>query len=153
MIHILFRLVKTMPCLAAFMSSLTIMTIAVDRHRAICRPTLTQVPFHFPHFFHYLVKYCQCQLGFASSLLVCLGILLLSLLFCLPLILKSRVLSVGTILVRTDNKKFNLIIKFSCIHVLQGSDVNSSELLSVKICIEVCKMKIFNIQRKLFFDI
>ena len=32
-----------MPCLAAFMSSLTIMTIAVDRHRAICRPTLKQV--------------------------------------------------------------------------------------------------------------
>ena len=38
-----FRLVKVFPCLAVFMSSFTILAIAVDRHRMICRPTYRQV--------------------------------------------------------------------------------------------------------------
>ena len=34
---------KVLPCFAVFMSSFTIMAIAVDRHRMICRPTYRQV--------------------------------------------------------------------------------------------------------------
>ena len=36
-------MVKVVPCLAVIMSSLTIMVIAVDRHRVICKPTFKQV--------------------------------------------------------------------------------------------------------------
>jgi hypothetical protein len=38
-----FRLVKTLPCIAVFMSSLTIVVIAIDRYLVICRPTHKQV--------------------------------------------------------------------------------------------------------------
>ena len=34
---------KTVPCMAAFMSSLTIITVAVDRHRVITRSHKKQV--------------------------------------------------------------------------------------------------------------
>ena len=37
------RLVKTVPSVAAFMSSLTIMTVALDRHRIIVKSHKTQV--------------------------------------------------------------------------------------------------------------
>ena len=37
------RLVKVVPCMAVFMSSFTIIAIAVDRHRMICKPTFRQV--------------------------------------------------------------------------------------------------------------
>ena len=37
------RLVKCLPCVSVYMSSLTIMAIAVDRHRVICKPTFSQV--------------------------------------------------------------------------------------------------------------
>ena len=42
-------MLKSFPCLAVFMSSFTIMAIAIDRHRMICRPTYRQVltGFHF----------------------------------------------------------------------------------------------------------
>ena len=38
-----FRIVKTFPCVAAFMSSLTIVLVALDRHRIIILATRTQV--------------------------------------------------------------------------------------------------------------
>ena len=37
------RLVRTVPCVAAFMSSLTVITVALDRQRVILRPHQTQV--------------------------------------------------------------------------------------------------------------
>ena len=37
------RLVQTVPCLAAFMSSLTVISVALDRHRVILSPHLSQV--------------------------------------------------------------------------------------------------------------
>jgi hypothetical protein len=37
------RLVKTLPCIAVFMSSLTIVVIALDRYLVICRPAHRQV--------------------------------------------------------------------------------------------------------------
>ena len=37
------RLVKCLPCVAVYMSSLTIIGIAFDRHRVICKPTYRQV--------------------------------------------------------------------------------------------------------------
>ena len=43
MTSFLLRLIRTLPCLAAFMSSLTIMTIAVDRFRFIVRQHKSQV--------------------------------------------------------------------------------------------------------------
>ena len=39
----LFRIVKTLPCVAVFMSSLTIVSIAVDRYRIIVHSTARQV--------------------------------------------------------------------------------------------------------------
>ncbi len=38
-----YRLVKTLPCIAVFMSSLTIVVIAIDRYLVICRPAQRQV--------------------------------------------------------------------------------------------------------------
>jgi hypothetical protein len=35
--------VKTLPCIAVFMSSLTIVVIAIDRYLVICRPAQRQV--------------------------------------------------------------------------------------------------------------
>ena len=85
------RLLKSFPCLAVFMSSLTIMAIAVDRHRMICRPTYT-------------------QLGFGSALLLCPLILIVSLLFCLPLYIKTRLHSLDTVLgVRLPSEKYSNI--------------------------------------------
>ena len=37
-------MVKTLPCVAVFMSSLTIVVIALDRYLVICRPAHRQVP-------------------------------------------------------------------------------------------------------------
>ena len=37
------RLVRSVPCVAVYMSSLTIIGIAFDRHRVICKPTYRQV--------------------------------------------------------------------------------------------------------------
>ena len=42
----LFRLVRTVPCMAAFMSSLTVISVAMDRHRVIVRPHMNQVELH-----------------------------------------------------------------------------------------------------------
>ncbi len=39
------RIVKTLPCVAVFMSSLTIVSIAVDRYRIIVHSTARQVVF------------------------------------------------------------------------------------------------------------
>ena len=39
----LFRLVQTVPCMAAFMSSLSLISLALDRHRAIMKPHMSQV--------------------------------------------------------------------------------------------------------------
>ena len=38
----MFRLVQTVPCTAAFMSSLAVITVALDRHRTILRPHMSQ---------------------------------------------------------------------------------------------------------------
>ena len=40
---LILRLVKTVPSVAAFMSSLTIITVAMDRHRVIVSSYKTQV--------------------------------------------------------------------------------------------------------------
>jgi hypothetical protein len=41
------RIVKTLPCVAVFMSSLTIVSIAIDRYRIIVHSTATQVAFFY----------------------------------------------------------------------------------------------------------
>ena len=44
-ISVFCRIVKTVPNLAVFMSSFTIVAIAIDRYYVICRPTRSQVYF------------------------------------------------------------------------------------------------------------
>ena len=38
-----FRLVQTVPCMATFMSSLSLISVALDRYRAIMKPHMNQV--------------------------------------------------------------------------------------------------------------
>ena len=98
------RLVKVFPCLAVFMSSFTIMAIAVDRHRMICRPTYRQVS-SVPSD---CIEQLPPQIGFGWALLLCLGIFLTALLFCLPLYFKTRLHSLTRILVSSLSVGYRL---------------------------------------------
>ena len=90
------RLVKCLPCVTVYMSSLTIMAIAVDRHRVICKPTFSQVGQReddIPEVTRWL------QIGSGSAVLICVAILLVSIAFCLPLIIWTRTHSFSTLAV------------------------------------------------------
>ena len=50
------RLVKTLPCVAAYMSSLTIISIAVDRHRVIINSQSNIQVFYCTQYLEYMYK-------------------------------------------------------------------------------------------------
>ena len=77
------------------MSSFTILAIAVDRHRMICRPTYRQVTSQY----QLNISKQISQIGFGWAVLLCLAIFLTALLFCLPLYFKTRLHSLTNILV------------------------------------------------------
>ena len=97
------RLVRTVPCVAAFMSSLTVITVALDRRRVILRPHQHQVSLGSADCPVQLISRQVGKVGASLSLPV---ILSLSCLLASPVFIKSQLVSLHQLVVSPASPAF-----------------------------------------------